>query len=509
MSFSKEKSLCWAGICCVAASLLCNEWSAAFLLSEDGQIDAAAKIVVLMFQAMALLSGLLLIRFRSKIYFNLLQPDYKILEGVLVVGLLLRVAVFIALEPHNNDPHIDYIDYIAQNGELPTADKLLLSFHPPLYYVMATPISKVGSDKAVQFLSLLFSLVNLALLYHLFRTTKLIKSYAARCHGFLLAALLPQFIIFGNFISNDSLSFVIGTLIFMLAFQYVEQPRLNKLALLSFAVGLGLLTKGGFLGWFAAVFALIILVGLEYKFQAKGYLMAILIFLVLGVGVGSYKYVENTKEFGKPFLDNSILKQTWVQRQQPTITGLGSLIDINISKLVRYPYLSDYTRQSAPLLFYGTFWNSYIRESNFVKSRDYPFVYLPRLIYILAIPATLLMLIGAIKMLVNSRRLVDLLRKDRASLKEGLRESILLLFFFSNFILVLIWGVKHDAWSFFQSRLLFISLFAIAAFLAHGYETVILYNRNLTAFLNVSLGLLAVSSFSLLGIEIVGQFYSF
>src|SRR2546428_262814 len=73
----------------------------------------------------------------------------------------------------------------------------------------------VTSDpKSVQAVSLLFSLATLVMLYIWIVGSDLIPQPSLKKRCLLFSATLPQFILFGNYISNDSLAFLIGACLF-------------------------------------------------------------------------------------------------------------------------------------------------------------------------------------------------------------------------------------------------------------------------------------------------------
>ena len=72
--------------------------------------------------------------------------------------------------------------------------------------------------------------------------------------------------------------------------------------------------------------------------------------------------------------------------------------------------------------------------------------------------------------------------------------------------LVFKWGMKHDAWSFFQSRLVFPSFLSIAFGLGFGYE--ILERRGTTLRWLVNLALVALYAWVMVyyAVELTEQF---
>jgi len=400
------------------------------------------------------------------------------LAPILIGGLLLRGIVYLFLNPGNNDPHHLIISYILQHGFPPTSDYSCLSFHPPLYYLMAAPFAKFAlafvsnlrmHGKIVQLLSLLLSLANLYLIYLFVARTRLL-TMRGRVHALLLAAVLPQFVIFGNFISNDSLSYLVGTICFVQAFRYIDAPHRRNLVLLALALGVGLLTKGTFI---AFVPVLVGVVAAGEVVRSRPRIAALALFCVLVLFTGGYKFAENTIQMGRPIVHGLDMEPEWMHEQLGTYQGPSSILDVNVLKLVGDPFFSDQTRHSFPLLLYGTFWQPYILESNLVATREGFLTIFPRLIYVAGIPVTILMLIGLGTRVARSRPIRELLRgagPDTTSRRQGTTTVLLLSF---NLAIIVAAGVKYDVWSCFQGRLLFPSMIGLVLGMGWGVETVV------------------------------------
>ena len=495
MSFGKnklqsDKIFLMLGLLSGAIGIVCNEWVAVPLFSSDGIIDSSARIAIRIFNLLMILSGLLLVTFRNKINFDIFHEGDKSFRIILIGGISLRILVHIFLQPNNNDPHFEVIEFISKQGALPMSDQLLMSFHPPLYYLLAAPLAMVGTAKFVQLLSLLLSLCNFYLLYGLIKKTSLLKTYRVKCHAFLLTAILPQFVIFSGFISNDSLSFLIGTLIFIQTFRYIDTPTRGQLILLSIVLGLGLLTKGSFIAITPILCALVVVVEFYQNRTFGKHITAMAIFCVIAGSLGSYKFIENTIHIGQLIFDAANDEKglhSYVARQQGTYQGLKSIVDINVVKLIRHPYLGEHTKHSLPLLLYSTFWYSYIPESNFRATRDYPLTILPRAMYLVGLLPTILILLGAGVCILQNRSLMRIFESPNSVFNLRLKEGVVILFLFSNLALVLIWGLKHDAWSFFQGRLLFLSFFSITILFGWGLESISRWRPGLLQGMNFSL----------------------
>jgi 4-amino-4-deoxy-L-arabinose transferase-like glycosyltransferase len=403
---------------------------------------------------------------------------------VLIAGILLRIVVFFFQTPYYYDPHFGVIKWIIEHGALPRSDQArYLGFHPPLYYLIVLPLALVGPVKIVQAASLLLSSANYYLLYRIVKTSSLLRNDNTKFHVLLFAAVLPQFVIHANFVSNDTLAFLVGTLTFLQTFAYIDRPTGRRLSILGVVLGIGLLTKGTFIAFVPPLVLLVVIMGIRQQFTITQHIGAMLVFCSLAGVVGSYKFVENIIHMGRPIVIGLDFKTTWMYRQQGTYQGIQSLVDINLYKLIKYPYLSQNTRHSVPLLFYGTFWHSYIRgESNFQTvegSRD-ALHRLPKIIYLAGLLPTLLIVVGARTCLWRHRSFALLMSSDNV-FAQLVKEKIILLLTICNVALVMTVGLKYDMYSFFHARYLFPSFIAILLFLGRGLEAILGWRARLHA----------------------------
>ncbi|MFL6247837.1 MAG: ArnT family glycosyltransferase, partial [Thermoanaerobaculia bacterium] len=362
---------------------------------------------------------------------------------LLIAAIALRVVTCAVLGPTGSDHHYEVIEAILREGRLPMAEAYAQAFHPPAYYLLSLPWAILGGDRLVEVFSLLLSIANLVLLFRLLR--KFVDDERARLHAMALIAFLPQFVLYSLLVSNDTLAMLIGTLALLVALRFQADPKPSNAALAGLVAAFGLLTKGTLIGQAAVLLCVIAL-------QRRRRALNLAIFVVLTLVLGSYKYVDNQVRYGRPIVHNMDFGQRWIDAQRPTITGAWSLIDIDITKLLREPYgerrEGGWTNpQSVPLLFYASLWHPYTPVSNFRASWRWTPL-LAQLTYLLAIPATLLIFAGWFR--------------GKAWLP--------LAFLAANLAVVMAAGVKFDAWSNFQSRLLFPSFAAIAFGYAWGIE---------------------------------------
>jgi hypothetical protein len=405
----------------------------------------------------------------------------------LIVAVVLRVVVFTVLGPTGNDDHYEVIASILQQGRFPMAEQYAQAFHPPAYYVLSLPWAMLGGPRFVEVFSLLLSIANTWLLFVLLGKHEWIESDSARLHAMGLTAFLPQLVLFSILVSNDSLSMLVGTLALLAALRFHSEPGLRNAAIAGLIAAFGLLTKGTLIAH-AAVLLLVVVVVSRQRLALRKAAACVAVFLALTLCLGSYKFIENEIRYGRPFVHNMDFGQAWVKSQRPTILGARSLVDVDITKLLREPYAErrqgGWTNpQSVPLLLYATLWHPYVPVSNFRGTWEWTAA-LAQLTYLLAIPATLLIGIGWI---VAARRP---------------RVWIPLAFLAANLAIVMAAGVKYDAWSCFQSRLLFPSFATIALGYAWGIEASRRKWPATTRFVDMSSVALFAAFLTYFGIEI-------
>ena len=381
-------------------------------------------------------------------------------KPILIVAILLRVVIFLFLNPHNNDDHAAVVRYWVDHGRFPTLWNTLQAQHPPLYYAILVPIWKVTqSDKGMQVFSLVCSVATLFVLYHFLYHSSLIQNPRGRLYGFLMVCFLPQFVMFNLYISNDTLTIFLGSLAILQAWRYIQSRRRRDLILFALINVIGLYTKLIFLAYLPVFAAVVFIV----EGRSRRALVTAALFFGLTFAAGSYKLIDNYMRFGDPMatgLDHRFNYPN-IRAHARSYRGIWSYIDINIFKLIPDPVLSDNTSNSLPCVFYGTFWYQYIPESNFIGNRSRPTMYIGSAIYIAALLPSLVFLLGWV-----------------VSLKPAKLEGAALMRCMSAF-LVLFTGlmflpaeIKYHIWSQAQARFLFPAIPACCAVFAEGVAIV-------------------------------------
>ena len=411
-------------------------------------------------------------------------PADRVIRWTLFSGVLLRLLLFKPLYPVNNDDHFGVIQYFLAHGVLPAADLASQGYHPPLYYLMAAPFAAFAGVRGAELVSLGLSLLNLWLLARLVETTELIASGTARRHVMAIAALLPQFVVFGLFVSNDALSYPVGTLYILVAFAYVARPTTRMLLALGAMTGIGLLTKGTFLAFLPVTAALVLAVSWRRRVPAPHAVGLAALCLVVAMALGSYKFIENQRRFGHPVVHMLDLPATSMPAQKGTILGLRSFTTFDLPRLVVSPFDREVTLHSVPMMLYASTWYSYFRDSNLRLSRRTGFGLLAPLLCLVGIIPTALGLVGLGRVLGGLRELALVPRLPEEHYVALGRRVTAVALFVATLGIVVTAGVRYDVWSCFQGRLLFPVLFAALLLIAGGFDGVVAWRPGFRRWLN-------------------------
>jgi 4-amino-4-deoxy-L-arabinose transferase-like glycosyltransferase len=395
------------------------------------------------------------------------------MRALLYAGVLLRLVLFVPLYPINNDDHFGVIRYILREHALPPSDVLSQAYHPPLYYLLAAPFAALGGVRGAEVLSLLLSIANLWLLARFLDRTDLLERAGTRRHALALAAFLPQFVVFGLFVTNDTLSYLVGTAFLLVAFAYVERPRARSLAAVGATIGVGLLTKGTFLAFLPVAGVLVIAVGWRRRLPLRRVLAHAATCLVLALTLGSYKFVENYERLGRPIVHNLELPGHELFGQRGTIRGPSSFVTFDLPRLVAAPYGQRHVRHSVPMLLYATTWWPYVRDSNFTRTRQPGWRLVASLLCLAGLVPTALGLVGLARLGARWRNVASVPSLPEAEYRElGMRltaAGTLL----ATLGIVVAAGVKYDVWSCFQGRLLFPAILGALLLFAAGFDGVV------------------------------------
>lgn len=416
------------------------------------------------------------------------------LKLLLWFGIGLRVALYFTISPYGADAHGEIINFIATHHRLPITREAFCAMHPPLYYLLVQPFfvfDHLTNQKVTQLFSVLTSSLNLYLLFllgkHYFKNILVLNI------SFLLAIFLHSYITFSLYVTNDSLSFLIGTWCFWLLSKYFQAPSKKKEYGLAVALGLGLLAKGTFLAFVPVIFGVIALTLYILKVDWKQIIFRLTIFGILTLTIGGYKFAENWYYEGRPVVHNMDI---FPLNSQKTYQGPKSFYAFNLPRLVKRPtiYNGDFELLHVyPIVMYATFWYKYADlENDYHLGVKTNFKYIGSLIYLVALIPTVVILLGLWLLATQS---IQFLRSfSSLSEKEAiiaLERTTWLALLLMSVALVLVAGFKYDAWSCFHGRLFLQSFFSLLAMLYTGLSY--LQSRHTFIFKLSSLGIICLA----------------
>lgn len=411
------------------------------------------------------------------------SPAQRLTSGqtLLAGGMALRILVFITLAPLNDDVgHLDVIKYIVRFHALPPAGVMQMSFQPPLYYLLAAPLYYfTGTAKGVQVLSLALSICTLLVFYRLLYKENLMACEKPRLYAFMLACFLPEFVLFGLYVSNDTLTTFLGALLILQVARFAREPNNRQLVLLGLVAGLGLLTKATFLAFLPPLFVLALFVRLRSGSSAPKAFLAALVLVVFSCDLGGFKFVWNYQEVRNPFISDLDFRYSWVAKQKQYYRGAASFFDINLLKLLTSPSLDPRkpsgappsTESSYPLLLYGTFWYQHIQNSSFAVSRP-SFNYLGSVICAVALLPTAVFFIGVFLLVKGLPRFLARLELSQEADQHLLVSYVSVFCLLGNLALLVVVTLKYHVWSVMTGRLLFPAFFGLLVPFGLGAGTI-------------------------------------
>ena len=231
--------------------------------------------------------------------------------------------------------HVNYIHYLLGNKSFPVmqvpADENYEAHQPPLYYLLASPVSAIGSiinEQAEGFLlRLLSTLIGLITLYFIYRTGRVIFPTGLIPIGATaFAAFLPMQIALFSSVTNDTLMemfFAIAA--FKLVRDVYEGWSYSRAVRFGIIIGLALLTKTtGLLLIPTAIVALCLSPNRPgvNKFLKAGYIV------FTSLLVASPWLIRNEANYGDPFA-LGIFKEAFIGTTSridiQTMTGLSTM----------------------------------------------------------------------------------------------------------------------------------------------------------------------------------------
>jgi hypothetical protein len=315
----------------------------------------------------------------------------SVARGILAAGIVLRVVTWALMTPVNRDFHLGVILRMMETGRLALSNETDQSYHPPLYYLLTTPIFAVTHrPKVVQMFSLLCAIATLLIFYRLILETPLFGRMRDRLPLFALVAVHPQLITYGLYISNDTLTILLGTAAAWQLWRWIEAPDAARLRWLAVICGLGLLTKASFIP-IAGVFTIAVAV-LSWRADRSSAVRRVVEFAAIVAVLGIYKFAENVVHFGTPFVTNLDAGYAWIAEQASGRHMPWAYLGFSPHRLLLEPTGTD--RRPYLEVLYQTAWYEYLPMSNLIAARRWPWLLTGSAALVAAIVPTLVMLAG-------------------------------------------------------------------------------------------------------------------
>lgn len=377
------------------------------------------------------------------------------LKALFCCGIVLRFATYFSIQPFQIDDHFSVIQFILDHRRLPISGELWEAFQPPLYYLVASGIMVISGLKTLHFFAFLVAAFNFILVFHLIKSTPLISSFSARIMALAFTVFLPHYLFISSFVTNDSFALLFGTLVCAAALRMLETTSTEWIWWLAIFLGLGLLSKYSF---FVLVPVAAVMVVLRLRRDGnpwKKSLLTAVLFTVLSIGIGSYKFVENTRVYGKPFVTNVDFFPQFVNHQQIKRSKLEAFTDLNLLKTLREPWINHDLWESPIPVVYLSYLIGYVGitgenlEIRFLRLA----IWISRgiLIFGFVLLGVFLLRIARITSVLTT----SLMRTGSFSEDVPLGELAMYLFLMVTAVAIAMFGVRHYVFSAFNGRYFF------------------------------------------------------
>ncbi|MCX6804193.1 MAG: hypothetical protein NTY48_06545, partial [Candidatus Diapherotrites archaeon] len=290
------------------------------------------------------------------------------------------------------------------------------------------------------------------------------------------AAFMPQFIMFSLYISNDTLTALIGVLLTLQFYFFIKNPDKYRLLVLAVLLGAGLSTKLSMAYFIPSIVLLIVFVKFRQGLPLRKIVLVLVIFFITASLLGSYKLAQNYTTVGDPFYVPELMLSSF-EGTQKIVPGLNNLLNINVIDLVKFPLISDASKNSFFLMMYGTFWFQHIPESNFnaanipgYGTNELDSSLTGRMLFLVAIIPTIIMILGFLVIVHLSRKLLSDKKLKKEEFDNLLFKLVTVLLLPVCLLMFLFMGLKYDVWSLFQGRYLFLAMFGILIIISEGIE---------------------------------------
>ena len=302
------------------------------------------------------------------------------------------------------DGHLDYINYLLEKGRIPLANEGWQMYQPPLYYwISAAAANAAKSVFNQQYftsgLKLIPFLCGLGMIFVCFYAAKTVfpDDKPKQVLAAVFAAIVPMNIYISHYISNESLCGFMMALSVLCTLRLLQSDGkpLKNCFILGVVLGVSLLTK-----YTAFILLPVIAVVLLYEFAVKrryGFSKILICFaaaIVPMLLIGGWFYLRNWNHFGKIIVANwdpDVLVKWWQDPGYHTYKNF-----LQFGKVFVYPYFAGFYSFFDSL--YSTFWadGQIGGTAEYIYAPPWNYEYMSAL-YILAIPATILIMAGLIR----------------------------------------------------------------------------------------------------------------
>jgi hypothetical protein len=363
---------------------------------------------------------------RTAEWLDLVAPVLASTAWLYVFGAKLwRIPLAVGFDARH---HVAYVEQLLASGSLPRAAEGWSTYHPPLFYALAAFVSLLGGDTALRALPFAAGLGVVWAAWWLAR--RLAPQPGAPALATLFAATLPVNLYSAAYFSNEALHAALAGAALAAAVAFLLQPRtsLAGIVLAAALFGLAALTK--FTALLALPVALAFLAAKLAWVERVGLgrsLAALALFAGVCSALSGWFYARTWQDYGMPVLGNWALpgddQQWW---QQPGFHTPAYYL--SFGEALVHPYLSGFVSFWDSL--YSTFWGDGFVAGRTDPSARHDFWHYGFMSagFLMALPATALLLLGAVRLGARALRDPDPRMRLAAGFAASASWAVLLVF---------------------------------------------------------------------------------
>lgn len=329
--------------------------------------------------------------------------------GVLFLNNLLRLSLDLGFDARF---HIEYIDYIIDNGSLPLATEGWEMYQPPLFYFIAAVLFNFSSlffslDDASLFIKIIPFLCGIGQIYLTYLSSRLIfpDNIHKQTLAVAISAFIPMNIYISHYISNESLSAFFMSLSLYYSLKILKEGFKGNFqaVCLGTILGLGLLTKFTIILIIPVIFAAVFfsISSDVINFSANRLIKVFACLVLSSLLVSGWFYIRNYIYMDKFIIGNWDRAAGFQWWQDPGFhtfkyyAWFGSVFS--------NPYFSGF--YSFMDAIYSTFWGDGFLGGtiSFEERPRWSYDYM-NIAYILAIPLNIAFLAGACQLLKDAMK---------------------------------------------------------------------------------------------------------